>query len=289
MRRLALLLPLLVAQPALAWVQYRTLPTAESGAAQGCGIRWLSTAIPLALDATTLDGLADVDVQAIATASGQTWQDVQCGLCTGCDNGLSTPQTCAANPLGQQLQWLPRGTPTAIGAQCTSTKADGSCDTVTGNGNWVNFVHDKATWQAQGVGSLVVALTVLTYDRFSGEIRDADVLLDDWGHDFCVAPSCSAAAYDLQSTLTHEFGHALGLDHSTDPEATMYAGADPGETKKRTLDGDDTAGICTTYRTTCAACGDAPKPSGCQAGSIGNGWPLLLLLAAWGTIRRARN
>ena len=288
MNKLAWLL-LFVAQPAWAWVQYRTLPPDSNGALQGCGIRWPDTTVPLALDATVLDGLANVDVQAIAAASGQTWQDVQCGLCAGCVNGLSTPQTCALNPLGQQFQWLPRGKPTPIGAQCTGTASDGSCATVAGNGNWVNFVHDAHTWQAQGVSNLVVALTVLTYDRNSGAVRDADVLLDDWGHDFCVAPDCAAGAYDLQSTLTHEFGHVLGLDHSGDPEATMYAGADPGETKKRTLDADDTAGICTTYRTTCSACSDPPKASGCTAGRIASGWPLLLLLAAWATIRRSRN
>ena len=289
MKKLVVLLLLLVAQPAAAWDQYRTLAPGDNGEPRGCGIRWAVNEIPLALEATPLDGLVTVDIQAIAAASGATWQNVRCGLCQVCQNGQEAPQACALNPLGLQLRWLPRGKPTVIGATCTSVKQDGLCDTVSGNGNWVNIIHAKEVWQAQGVSSLVVALTVLTYDRTAGEIRDADVLLDDWGHDFCVAPDCTFGEYDLQSTLTHEFGHVLGLDHTTDLEATMYVGADPKESKKQTLNDDDVSGICHAYRTTCYACTDAPAPSGCQAGSMGNGWSLLLLALVWARIRRARN
>jgi hypothetical protein len=288
--RFALLLSLLfLAQPAWAWDQYRTLPTGDDGMPRGCGIRWAVTEIPLALDATALDGLSGTDVTAIAHASAKTWQDVQCGLCQVCTNGQDLARTCAANPLGLQFVWQPGGKPTAIGATCLSTSASGSCDTMDSNGNWINFIHAKAAWQEQGVSSLVVALTVLTYDRNSGEIRDADVLLDDWGHDFCIAPACNALQYDLQSTLTHELGHALGLDHSQVVDATLFAGADPGESKKRTLATDDTNGICTAYRTTCVGCKDASTPGGCQTRPPVSGWGILLLLAAWGTIRRARN
>ena len=288
-----LFLLLFLAQPAWAWEQYRTLPAGFNGEPLGCGLRWPGPVVRLALDATTLDGLETVDVQAIAEASSQAWQHVQCTLCQTCQNGQEAPQTCAQNPLGMEFLWLARGKPSAIGATCTSQNADGSCDAVSGNGNWVSFIHDEQTWKAQGevtpVSSLVVALTVLTYDRNSGEIRDADVLLDDATHHFCVAPACAGERYDLQSTLTHECGHVLGLDHSADVESTMFAGADPGESKKRTLESDDTMGVCTAYRTTCNACADPTVHSGCQAGSIGNGWGLLLLLLAGGTIRRARN
>ena len=275
--------------PAWAWDQYRTFPTGNDGVPQGCGIRWLNTEIPLALDVTALDGLDQKAVEAVAAASTATWQAVQCQLCPTCSNGKQSLTNCGASVLGQTFLWLPRGKPTEIGAPCTSYKNNGTCETVTGNGNWVNFIHDKATWQDQGVSTLVVALTVLTYDRNNGEIRDADVLLDDWDHEFCIAPACAPLQYDLESTLTHELGHALGLDHSADPESTMYAGADPGETKKQTLNGDDNSGICTVYRTTCDACAQTAPASGCQAGSAGAGWGILLLLAAWGTIRRARN
>ena len=50
--------------------------------------------------------------------------------------------------------------------------------------------------------------------------------------------------YDLYTVMAHEFGHALGLDHSTDPNAVMYAtylGVDSG------LGADDIAGIQSIY------------------------------------------
>jgi len=54
---------------------------------------------------------------------------------------------------------------------------------------------------------------------------------------------------DYQNIATHEFGHALGLSHpdSTCVEETMYAYADYGETKKRTLNPGDIAGVNELY------------------------------------------
>ena len=109
----------------------------------------------------------------------------------------------------------------------------------------------------------VVAVTVLSFSRETGAIGDADVLLDDAHHDFCVSPACGPGQYDVRETLTHEFGHVLGLDHSTVAASTMYANADAGETLKDTLDADDIAGVCTAYRTWCAAC--AAPEHGCDA------------------------
>lgn len=57
---------------------------------------------------------------------------------------------------------------------------------------------------------------------------------DDWaidaGHD----------RMDLQNALTHEVGHAIGLDHNdADPDVTMYPSASRGEYGKRDLALDD--------------------------------------------------
>ena len=53
--------------------------------------------------------------------------------------------------------------------------------------------------------------------------------------------------HDLQNSLTHEFGHALGLEHSDDQEATMSATTSMGETQKRNLNEDDIAGFVNLY------------------------------------------
>jgi hypothetical protein len=57
---------------------------------------------------------------------------------------------------------------------------------------------------------------------------------------------------DLQNIATHELGHALGLADLYDttspvPEQTMYGYASAGETKKRTLEDGDKAGITVLY------------------------------------------
>ncbi|MBI4722811.1 MAG: matrixin family metalloprotease [Candidatus Stahlbacteria bacterium] len=56
----------------------------------------------------------------------------------------------------------------------------------------------------------------------------------------------SANAFDLQSNAAHEFGHALGLDHSDIWNSVMYPNDVVG-TIRRTLDQDDIDGIKSLY------------------------------------------
>ena len=55
---------------------------------------------------------------------------------------------------------------------------------------------------------------------------------------------------DLLNIAVHEVGHAAGMGHSPDTcvDETMYAFATEGETKKRTLNGGDIAGIQELYK-----------------------------------------
>ena len=92
-----------------------------------------------------------------------------------------------------------------------------------------------------------IAITSVLFDKFTGEIFDADVELNSHGVEFTT--DSAAVKVDLASVIQHESGHFLGLAHSPDAEATMYATLDPdaGETKKRTLNRDDVDGICVIY------------------------------------------
>lgn len=57
---------------------------------------------------------------------------------------------------------------------------------------------------------------------------------------------------DLQGIATHEYGHALGLGHSDDPDATMYANTQDGKSH-RTLEQDDITGVRALYGVASAA------------------------------------
>jgi hypothetical protein len=55
-------------------------------------------------------------------------------------------------------------------------------------------------------------------------------------------------AWDLQGVACHEFGHALGLDHSTVPGSTMFGSSPPlGGVTLRSIEADDIAGVQSIY------------------------------------------
>ncbi len=69
----------------------------------------------------------------------------------------------------------------------------------------------------------------------------------DW-HDGPDLPLGGASPWDLQGVATHEYGHALGLDHSLVVGATMRAGAGVQRgVDMRTIELDDQAGVQFLY------------------------------------------
>lgn len=75
---------------------------------------------------------------------------------------------------------------------------------------------------------------------FAGQILDADILFNP----AVTFTTDGSAGTDLQTVLTHEIGHFLGLDHSAVVKATMFPYAPPVE---RTLGSDDVAAIAMLY------------------------------------------
>ena len=76
--------------------------------------------------------------------------------------------------------------------------------------------------------------------RFAGQILDADILFNP----ALTFSMDGGSGSDLQTVLTHEIGHFLGLDHSAVVKAMMFPYAPPME---RTLGWDDVAGISALY------------------------------------------
>lgn len=109
------------------------------------------------------------------------------------------------------------------------------------NANIIMFRDDE--WPHSGVG--VLALTMVTFSRSTGEIYDADMEINTADNEFVLTGK--SPALDLLSVATHEAGHFLGLSHSPDEDATMYPTYTPGSTWQRTLSDDDVHGICDAY------------------------------------------
>jgi hypothetical protein len=112
-------------------------------------------------------------------------------------------------------------------------------------------IYDCWMWQ-----SGTIAITTTTHDPETGEIFDADIELNASSFTFtardgAVCPFAlqnqSCIATDVENTMTHEFGHALGLDHTDYPASTMNPQAPLGETTKRTVDPGSKQFICDVY------------------------------------------
>lgn len=176
----------------------------------------------------------------------------------------------------------------------------------------VNTIHfrDDSWCRPASLGELevchspeAVAVTrVLYIDEPSsprdGEIIEVDMDINAVG--FTLSTDGRAAAIDLQSAVTHEIGHALGLDHNCGVEdgawpsdrdgtpvpsceavpadlaaATMYVQVNPGETTMRLPKASDTTGLCEAVGGTC----ETEVTGGCSSGPGSRGAFALVVLA----------
>jgi matrixin len=87
-----------------------------------------------------------------------------------------------------------------------------------------------------------------TYTWFSGSrMIDADMVFWDAGFQFFTGSSGCSGGFYIEDVATHEFGHALGLGHSTSATATMYPSISTCSQQSRSLDADDIAGVLALY------------------------------------------
>ncbi|MEY4579021.1 MAG: hypothetical protein RL701_3724 [Pseudomonadota bacterium] len=138
--------------------------------------------------------------------------------------------------------------------------------------------------------SLAIAVTMIWLDKRNGEILDWDMDLNLGIGTFtdCEKQTCRSGMVDLQNTVTHEAGHALGLGHSTVPDSTMEFQTSRGvaETSKRSLAPDDTQGYCALnlppYTCVGASCVCAAAPiipskrstTTCACSGVGDAQPM---------------
>src|SRR5207245_5243340 len=141
-------------------------------------------------------------------------------------------------------------------------------------------------WDSGLHGDSVIATTTTTARSRTGQILDTNTELNDapssTGSKFtfttvdgppCTTPlETGCVRIDVQNTVTHEAGHSLALDHSPDPNATMYDSAPSGQTSKRILGTDDITDISTIYprgAATVTCLGPGSSGCGCSQGHNG--------------------
>jgi len=132
----------------------------------------------------------------------------------------------------------------------------------------------------------VMGVAVLKVDYANDRIVEADLFFNAAQNEFRVLEPGSKRGgryADVQNTVTHELGHALGLQHEDGVEdAVMYPLAYNGEINKRNLSADDVAGLDALYPLGGPA--GSPPPLGCSAS--GASAPFALGLVLLGLARR---
>lgn len=103
--------------------------------------------------------------------------------------------------------------------------------------NWIG-------WVPSGLDNLTLAVTTVTRD--GTKLTDMDVALNDRFAWDTFAPGRAGLA-DIQSLVTHEWGHAIGCDHVPLRTSTMYPRTQPGIISLRTIAPDDRALVGTIY------------------------------------------
>lgn len=154
------------------------------------------------------------------------------------------------------------------------------------NANVITF-HDS-TWPYEESGAETLALTTVYFNPNTGEIYDANVEINSNQQTFALNDA-QYPTVDLNSVLTHELGHFLGLSHSQLPTATMFSHY---EESMKILDADDVAGICASLPPDRATTdsdlprhgfsGDCSVPEkGCCSSTIGGPSPSGQGLGGW--------
>jgi hypothetical protein len=117
---------------------------------------------------------------------------------------------------------------------------------------------NNVRWAAIDGAGGIVAVTSTCFGAQTKEIVGFAMTIDQAEPWFI---GSSQTAFDVENTVTHEFGHVAGLDHVRPPQdacLTLFPFVDLGETQKRTLGLGDKLGMQELYGSTdvtAGACG----------------------------------
>jgi len=108
--------------------------------------------------------------------------------------------------------------------------------------------HNEIMWINYDTGSIATAWR--WYNPSTGEIDECDIVFNNLNYIWDTSGSPSGSQMDVQNVATHEMGHwlcLLDLYGNADSEKTMYGFSTTDETKKRTPEAEDIAGMQWIY------------------------------------------
>jgi Matrixin len=193
--------------------------TDDSGCpTEGAKLFWPTSCISYATNKLGTADLDPADTRAVIRKTFETWSDVQCA-----DGSIASMTFQEREPVSCKKSQYNKTGP---------------------NVNVVLF--QDSNWKYRGIDG-TLAKTSVTYNDDTGEIYDADIEVNTANNTVTITDDPATVEYDLQAILTHEVGHFIGIAHSPDPAAVMFASYSPGSTTQRQLHPDDVDAICAIY------------------------------------------
>lgn len=210
---------------------------------RGAPLEWANPCLSYAVDSRGSQWMENGDIEEAVDLAFEAWENADCG---------GSPPNLIFKPLQPS----------------TCKRAEYNC-----GGSNVNTIAFLNPWKDEcsddeepGYDSNAFAVTIVWHDTSTGEILDADMMINDQlssrfnaGGPYANCPDtgCTGNDADLGSIVTHEAGHFIGIGHCnptdiddpTDPcvTATMFAQAERASVNKRTLAADDIDAVCTIY------------------------------------------
>ena len=195
---------------------------------EGAFLEWPEACLSYAIDERGSVWMDFEDVEQAIDTAFATWQNT----------------TCGGEPV--DLIFKPQASST-----CQRAEFNGQ----SGNVNTIAFLDPFISQCDDQYPRNAFAVTIVWHDPESGRIFDADMLVNDALGPYALCPEsgcpegtiANPGPADLQSIITHEAGHFIGIGHSDLETATMFPSALRVDTTKRTLAADDIDAVCTIY------------------------------------------
>ncbi|MFZ1866244.1 MAG: matrixin family metalloprotease [Polyangiales bacterium] len=233
---------LLPSRPASAYCRMTTESGLQIGntgcTGTGKPLFWKNPCLSYAIDSRGSQWMSFVEVEQAVDLAFQAWEDADCG---------GSPPNLIFHRVGPST--------------CSRPEYNNK-----GNVNTIAFLDpwEKpcAAPDEPDLDPFALAVTIVWRDGNSGEILDADMMINDQmttrfnaGGPYANCPdtgcppgsSGAPGPSDLRSIVTHEAGHFIGIGHSDIPEATMYYQTDQTSVSKRYLAQDDIDAVCDIY------------------------------------------